>query len=209
MMEWLSVNMPDLTTTAIATVGGCLLAGVSKLSSWFYTKRVKPRLEQLDRVDKIVYEVTYNGGGSLKDAVRDISKKRDADRDLLLEIRSDIHEIKNRNANRIYIDSQPIFECDENGNCFRVNRKWCELTGYSHDEATGNGWMGLIATQQNAERICDKWERAVHSFEKFDEVFDIRHASTKKLIKVRCVALVQRNKQREIEYILGTFEAIS
>ena len=208
MLDWLLTKMPDLTTTIITTVAGGAFAGVWRASSWFYRENVKPRLEQLDEISKISYEVRLNGGGSLKDAVKKLNEARAEDRGILLEIRSDLHDIKNRNANRIYIDSQPIFESDNNGNCFRINRKWCELTGLSQEEALGHGWMSLIESEVVAVKISEKWERLIDSFEKFDEIFNIRNAIDKRIIKIRCVVLVQRNQKREIEYVLGTFEEL-
>jgi PAS domain S-box-containing protein len=37
-----------------------------------------------------------------------------------------------------------IFFTDAEGNCFQVNSTWCEIAGFSHEQAMGKGWVGAI-----------------------------------------------------------------
>lgn len=204
-MDFLSKHVTELMVTGgFATVGyfgklGC---------SWVWKSKIKPLIDKIEggyeiaiRSESTLEELKMNGGGSIKDVVNKINSTTQ-------EIKTDVEYIKKRNANRIYMDSQPIFESDENGNCFRVNKRWSELTGYSQEEACGYGWMQLIHGDEAQRKVCEKWDAMVQEYDRFDEVFKIRHNITKEILQVRCIAIVERNAKRDIEYILATMERV-
>ena len=204
-MDFLSSHIKELMVTGMfGAVGYALKVG----ATWLWDKKFQPFMDKIEggyqialRSETTLKELKMNGGASIKDVVNKINHTTQ-------EIKTDVDYIKKRNANRIYMDSQPIFESDENGNCFRVNKRWSELTGYSREDACGYGWMELISSESVREKICAKWDSMVHDFDRFDEVFPIRNNITKESIMVRCIAIVERNAKREIEYILATIEKV-
>ena len=52
-----------------------------------------------------------------------------------------------------------IFRTDTRGATTYVNRKWCELSGLSADEALGNGWLGAVHPDDR-ELLRQGWEDA-------------------------------------------------
>lgn len=53
-----------------------------------------------------------------------------------------------------------IFRTDTDGRCLHVNRRWCEITGLSVDEALGEGWVAALHPD-DAARVFRIWTRAV------------------------------------------------
>jgi len=204
-MDFLSNRITEVMITGgIGAIGFAFKKG----TAWVWKKKVQPLIEKIDggyqialRNELTLKELKMNGGASIKDVVNKINNTTQ-------EIKTDVDYIKKRNANRIYMDSQPIFESDENGNCFRVNKRWSELTGYSQEEACGYGWMQAIHGNETQKKVCEKWDAMVQEFDRFDEVFKIRHNITKEIFDVRCIAIVERNAKRNIEYILATMERV-
>ena len=204
-MDFLSSHIKELMVTGMfGAVGYALKVG----ATWLWDKKFQPFMDKIEggyqialRSETTLKELKMNGGASIKDVVNKINHTTQ-------EIKTDVDYIKKRNANRIYMDSQPIFESDENGNCFRVNKRWMELTGYSQEEAAGYGWMGCIANEVAKQRVYDKWDAMIKDYDRFDEVFQIRNNINKEPITVRCIAIVERNAKRSIEYILATMEKI-
>jgi len=49
-----------------------------------------------------------------------------------------------------------IFRTDKTGNCVFVNKKWCELTGLSAEEAMGDGWKKSIHPD-DIKNVMEHW----------------------------------------------------
>jgi len=204
-MDFLSNHITEVMITGgIGAIGFAFKKG----TAWVWKKKVQPLIEKIDggyqialRNELTLKELKMNGGASIKDVVNKINNTTQ-------EIKTDVDYIKKRNANRIYMDSQPIFESDENGNCFMVNKRWSELTGYSQEEACGYGWMHCISKDTVRDKIREKWDSMIGDYDKFDEIFQIRNNITKDVITVRCIAIVERNAKRGIEYVLATMERV-
>lgn len=63
---------------------------------------------------------------------------------------------------RLLSENSPvgIFQTDQDGKCTYVNRRWCEMTGLTDDEARGDGWTTAI---HDADRklIISSWKDTV------------------------------------------------
>jgi diguanylate cyclase (GGDEF)-like protein/PAS domain S-box-containing protein len=55
-----------------------------------------------------------------------------------------------------------LFVSDADGRCTFVNERWCRLTGLSHDEALGDGWLAAIHPDDR-ERVLGEWAIAAES----------------------------------------------
>lgn len=53
-----------------------------------------------------------------------------------------------------------IFHTDANGRCIYVNERWCEITGLSATEMTGDGWTRALHPDDR-ERLLDEWNQMV------------------------------------------------
>ncbi|MEO5571625.1 MAG: PAS domain S-box protein [Bacteroidia bacterium] len=60
---------------------------------------------------------------------------------------------------RMLAENSPvgIYYCDVLGNCIYVNKKWCELSGYSFEEALGDEWRKALH-QDDRERVVKAWK---------------------------------------------------
>ncbi|REJ84267.1 MAG: PAS domain S-box protein [Bacteroidetes bacterium] len=63
---------------------------------------------------------------------------------------------------RTLAESSPvgIFRTDCDGACIYVNKKWCELSGMSRQEAIGNGWVKAIHPDDK-EKTFKEWSSSV------------------------------------------------
>lgn len=64
-----------------------------------------------------------------------------------------------------------LFEADPQGQCVRVNRRWTEISGLSHDQALGDGWIAAIHPEDRL-RVFSDWEAAARREDEF--VLDYR-----------------------------------
>ena len=53
-----------------------------------------------------------------------------------------------------------IFSCDTTGATTFVNRRWCELSGLTPDQALGDGWTAALHPDDRA-RVAEAWAEAV------------------------------------------------
>jgi PAS domain S-box-containing protein len=142
------------------------------LGTWLFTKiknfclfpiKVYKKLESIesnqkifsDEIKKIKSEVQFNGGKyKLRDAVEDI-------KDLTELISYNQAIISEKQRSMMYIDSNPIYIADKEGNWNFVNASLLEMLGY-HDpkDIYGIGWMKAIPDEDidkvEKEYIRDK-----------------------------------------------------
>ncbi len=66
----------------------------------------------------------------------------------------------NQNQIDILIENSPlaIYKTDANGKCIYVNAKWRAMSGYSQEEAAGDGWINAIY-QEDRETIYQFWNQ--------------------------------------------------
>ncbi len=55
-----------------------------------------------------------------------------------------------------------IYVTDQKGKCTFVNKKWCELTGMSSEEALGDGWTEALYPEDRTD-IDVKWDEMIES----------------------------------------------
>lgn len=145
-----------ITSAAVITIA-------FKCLTFVYTKIKKGYLNIKTEYDKIciihtmipsIYsELTPNHGTSIKDKIDKIDKKVDENTKVTNLI---CHRQRWILDNR----SEPIFECDANGNCTWVNEKYCQLTKHNISHFIGNGWKSMIH-EEDRERVIQEWESAV------------------------------------------------
>lgn len=105
-----------------------------------------------------------------------------------------------------YLDAQPKYECDSNGNCHKVNYKWRDLTGLSENNAIGNQWMSAIHPNDR-DRVYLAWENFLHKHYPFEENYRIVNLTESKVLHVKGRAISKKN-DKGIDLIVGTFEVL-
>ncbi|HVS71394.1 MAG TPA: PAS domain S-box protein [Phycisphaerae bacterium] len=63
----------------------------------------------------------------------------------------------------------------DNGAAFWFNQRWYEFTGASPDTPSPGGWEQFVDPAQ-AARVAQKWTRAIHSGEPWEDTFPLRRA---------------------------------
>ena len=63
---------------------------------------------------------------------------------------------------RTFVAAAPvgIYECDSEGGCLFVNKRWCALTGLTRWQAAGDGWVQAIHPEDH-ERVAAGWQHAM------------------------------------------------
>ena len=59
-----------------------------------------------------------------------------------------------------------IFTTDAKGECTYVNNRWCQLTGYSQEQARGQGWVQALHPEDK-EAVFNKWHNTVKTGSEF------------------------------------------
>lgn len=59
-----------------------------------------------------------------------------------------------------------IFLTDADGNCLHVNKRWCEIAGFSFEQALGRGWIHAIH-EDDLERVAASWYEAARKMQPF------------------------------------------
>jgi PAS domain S-box-containing protein len=197
MEQWLA---PTLTILSILAI----LAG---FSVWFYKNAWKPLSAMYKDiysnkafVEKVMYNLSPNGGNSLVDKINKIADK-------LEEVHNDTRLIKHKQQINGYLSNQPLFECDNQGYCVCVNKKWSEITGITEDEALGNGWVNAIHPVDR-QRVLEEWQRAIKSDVQFNSTYKFYNRNTGVSLSVKGLSRIERNHLGDILFIVGTFEII-
>jgi len=71
-----------------------------------------------------------------------------------------------RYENLMEISPVGIFFTDARGNCLEVNRRWCEITGISSQEALGRGWVKALHPE-DLERVARLWYESAQKNQPF------------------------------------------
>ncbi len=92
-----------------------------------------------------------------------------------LEIRVEertLELISSESKFRVLVSSVPvgIYQTDNHGNCIYVNKKWCELTGLTEEEAMGDGWMNALHPEDR-QALLDEWNSSVREERPFQSEF--------------------------------------
>jgi PAS domain-containing protein len=150
----------------LATIGGVITAGVGA-----YTKVVKPILEEekkrkaelLQKIDDIKGELSFNGGGSLKDVVYRIEGK-------IIRLDSRIGSLEENQRAILNLNNVAYWVSNELGECVEASPSLCKMLGRSESEIKGNNWASWLV-QNDKKRIFDAWEYAIKNKMTFDEIY--------------------------------------
>tara|TARA_R110000868_G_scaffold1729_5_gene13924 strand:+ start:20298 stop:20918 length:621 start_codon:yes stop_codon:yes gene_type:complete len=200
MEKW--TGLIGLTLTILS-----ILAILSGFSVWFYKYVWKPSVQFVDTmyknkafVDKVMYNLSPNGGNSLVDKVNRIDSKLD-------EILNVAKIIERKQKTDRHLSLQPLYECDENGYAIFLNEALLDIMGMSLEEAIGFGWTKAVKPIDQ-ERILAEWKMAVSYGAEFNSVYTFINQQTYKQTKVNGRAKIERDEHKNILYIIGTCEEI-
>ena len=93
---------------------------------------------------------------------------------------------------RSLAESAPVgtFRTDARGRCSYVNPEWSELTGLSHEEAIGEGWVRMIHPEDH-DRVLSSWRQGSAGGEASAQRFRVRTPDgTVRWVDARAVAVL-------------------
>lgn len=182
-----------IETGHILTAAGLIGTAVS----WGFVQIVKPAMKEAkekkkrlyEMVQKIHHEISYNNGGSIKDAVSRI------------EIR--ISRLEDNQRIVMNVQNVAFWESDGSGLVTYVSPALCKLVGRSEAEIMGNNWVSCIEDKW----VFDEWQRSVENNIPFDEEYNYRKPDGS-LVKVWGLAFHKVDNGKLIGS-LGKLEAIN
>lgn len=208
-LEQLALHQAELTlvTTIIglfSTLFSKKVRDILKIPFIFLYKSFSNKALET-KLDIIVAELQYNGGSSLKDAVRRLelaieTKKDDISKiyESIDNIKDELHELRNsvesKQGNLVakftaMLDqpsTPPMFEANSEGECTWVSSTYIAMLGKPIHELLGWGWVSSIHSD-DADEVRDKWELCVEEKRVFEHTYRFIDAH-EKVIKVKCRA---------------------
>lgn len=148
---------------------------------------IEKMAEKLSIVSK---ELQTNGGGSIKDQVKQIA--------------NDIKIIRVEKDATFYLSKEPSFKSDGKGHYTSVNYSLAQLIGVPESELLGLGWLNYIALEDK-DRIWEEWENIIESGKEISLFYGIKNPTTMEVIPVKCRAVINRDKEKIIS-VIGTIE---
>lgn len=139
-----------ITTLAIffRRLTGLIWRVIASPVRWFKEQSEAARLTRV-----VAAEVTTNGGGSLKDAVRRIETRCERVEESLVASGQRLKALLTDGADG-------MFELDAKGGLVWANRTLCRLLGKQSDELVGRGWERCVAADERAD-VIEEWDRSV------------------------------------------------
>lgn len=172
------------------------------LKPWFTESRIKrdnlarviAHIEDISvKLENISKELQPNGGGSIKDQVKEISK--------------DVKAIRVERDATFLLAKEPMFKNDASGYCILANQALCKLYGTTQEQLLGLGWLNFI-NEDDRERVKDEWKNIMESGTEITSSYTIINQSTDEEVPVRYRAIINRDNDKIIS-ALGYVEKIN
>lgn len=199
-------SLLTLLQTIVVGAGGIATAILAVWGLW--VKVIKPWIEESrksreeitkaiayiegisEKLEKVSKELQPNGGGSIKDQVKQIA--------------NDIKIMRVEKDATFYLSKEPSFKSDEKGYYTSINYSLGQLVGVSESELLGLGWLNYIALEDK-DRIWEEWENIMESGKEISLFYGIKNPTTMEVIPVKCRAVINRDNDKILS-VIGTIE---
>lgn len=199
-------NIFGTIITGLGGLGACIITWKSILKP-LWLKHLKKQKEQdsvlinqskffvlieemTEKILEISKELKPNGGGSIKDQIKQIA--------------NDIKIIMIERDATFYLSKEPMFKTDDKGYYISVNTSLCSLIGATEIELLGLGWLNYISLQDR-DRVWEEWENIIESGKEISTYFTIKNPETTEMIPVKCRAVINRDNDKILS-VIGTIE---
>jgi PAS domain S-box-containing protein len=199
-------NIFGTIITGLGGLGACIITWKSILKP-LWLKHLKKQKEQdsvlinqskffvhieemTEKILEISKELKPNGGGSIKDQIKQIA--------------NDVKIIMIERDATFYLSKEPMFKTDDKGYYISVNTSLCNLIGATEIELLGLGWLNYISLQDR-DRVWEEWENIIESGKEISTYFTIKNPETTEMIPVKCIAIINRSGNSVIS-IIGSIE---
>lgn len=200
------IYISELVSTFIIGGGGLCTALLAYFGVW--KKIIQPWMksssEKRDRMnnvvahvedivtklDKVSKELMPNGGGSIKDQIKQIA--------------NNVKIIRIERDATFYLSKDPMFKTDDKGYYVAVNTSLCQLIGVTEGELLGLGWLNYVSLEDR-DRVWEEWENIIKSGKEISTFFTIKNPESMEMIPVKCRAVINRSGDSVIS-IIGSIE---
>lgn len=143
------------------------------------------------KLDEVSKELQPNGGGSIKDQVKQIA--------------TDVKVMRIERDATFYLSKEPMIKTDGEGHCISANYAICSIFGIQQNEMLGLGWLNSIQESDRA-RVREEWENIIESGNELSTYFAVKNPTTDELIHLKYKAIINRDSKDHIVSIIGTVE---
>jgi len=112
------------------------------------------------KIDKILEELNYNGGGSTKDMVKLLVENDKHKTAILTNVASQIKVMEHRMDIDDITSSQMLFRCDSVSSCTFVNDAFLRAFGYTWRDMEGFNWESVIH-EDDIDEVRERWGRSI------------------------------------------------
>lgn len=195
LLQTLVIGAGGLATAILAMWG----LWTKILKPWFKESRQKRaefakaigHIESIsEKLEKVSKELQPNGGGSIKDQIKQIA--------------NDVKIIRIERDATFYLSKDPMFKTDDKGHYVAVNTSLCQLIGVTEGELLGLGWLNYISLEDR-DRVGEEWENIIESGKEISTFFTIKNPESMEMIPVKCRAVINRSGDSVIS-IIGSIE---
>ncbi len=117
-------------------------------------------------------------------------------------------ESLNRYQNLVNSSPEGIFITDSNGQFIEANKRWCEMTGMTLEEARKNGWAKTIDAKERGQVLAE-WYLGIWKKLPFQSCEYCLHRPDGKIISVLARTVAETNIDGEVVGYVGTITDIS
>ena len=200
--------IPHILQTLVIGGGGLATALIAIIKLYSILKRqydkAKERSENLSKaiahidiialnLQEVSKELKPNGGGSIKDQVRQIA--------------TDVKTICVERDATFLLSKEPMFKNDERGYCILANNALCQLYGVSQEQMLGLGWLNYII-EEDKERIKEEWINVIETGTEISSYYTIINQVTDEEVPVKYRAIINKHNGKIISAI-GNVEKIA
>lgn len=159
------------------------------------THQIQDRQVKIEeKLDLIIKELSYNGGGSTKDFLKDVQ--------------SAIIRVESRQQALLDMPDRQdgLFECNKQGDLVWTNKSLCIMLGKTPDDLLGTGWYNSIHRNEKFD-VIEEWESCMS--QKRDFIMDVKFqvsSTQQKTLGVRTSKMV--NNENEIIGWFGSLNEI-
>jgi PAS domain S-box-containing protein len=170
--DWVITSSSAIT--GVIVIYGAYTKGkrwiINKINMIAGTALLHERQKSIEsKLDKIIYELTINGGNSTKDVIKSV-------RDAVVRVES------RQQALLDTIDGhEGLFECNLSGEWIWVNKKLCYLLGVTKEDLLGYGFINYIK-QEYRENVREEYLACIEENREFLLEFPVIRAGANELM---------------------------
>lgn len=142
-------------------------------------QEIKSGISNLDnRIKNVEYEISPNGGGSMKDSLKIIKAEIEA---------------------MFWLNPKPSFRTTSKGLNIQVNEAYCHLCGTSSEELLRLNWKNYVEDENQLDDYLRRWEDTTSTFSQFAGKLKFKNAQGNSmgewLVKVRPLGPIEGGKE--------------